>query len=267
MRPWVPILLFAGLSVPCALVACDPELKIITRPGTDGGSEGGTKTEPSPTTGDAATTNLDGGDEEPKDDSGPGATATHVVDGNNDFGPNEKLATSSTNYDAYVAWDASFVYFGMSGQDVGSGSASRWVQVYLGVPGTTGTTTGISYCGQQQPNLPFQATHHLRWKASGDFSSVEIWQDGWKPASTTLIQLFTGKQGNFMEMSVKRSAIGANGKIAVHMNMLVECNSMDWTYAGAPSTSFTDGKNPSFGKYFEFDLADATKPPNAYAPK
>lgn len=269
MRLWVPVLLFAGLSVPPALVACDPELKIISRPGTDGGVEGGTTPTPSPT-GDAAVDEVDGGDvEEPQDDSGTKGP-THVVDGTNDFAATEKLVTSSANYDAYVAWDSSFLYFGMSGEDVGSADPHRWVQVYLGVPGTTGTTTGIDYCGEQQPTLPFQATHHLRWKTSGDYSSVEVWDAGantWKSAATTLVQLFTGKQNTFMEMSVKRSAIGATGKIAVHMNMLVECDSKDWTFAGVPSTSFTDGKDPTFGKYFEFDLANTTKAPNTYAPK
>jgi hypothetical protein len=41
-----------------------------------------------------------------------------------------------------------------------------------------------------------------------------------------------------------------------------------WTYAGVPSTSFTDGASPAmFSKYYEFDLADLAKAPNAYAPK
>jgi hypothetical protein len=81
-----------------------------------------------------------------------------------------------------------------------------------------------------------------------------------------LVPLAVSQQGPFVEMSITRSAIGATGKLAVHMSMLIEGGGNDWTYAGVPSTSFTDGKDPNFGKFFEFDLADTAKAPSAYTP-
>jgi hypothetical protein len=256
-------------------VGCDPDLNVVTRPG-DGGTEGGAGPGTSSPTGDAATSgnDLDGGPDSGKPGQGPDSSspvATHKVDGVNDFTPGEKFATSSMTgdpYEGFIAWDLQRLYFGMSGPDVDSKKNDRWVMVYLGVPGATSTRTGINYGGQQQPTLPFDATHHLRWKASGDYASVEIVEGGvWKSGNPALVPLVIGQQGKFLELSITRAALGATGKVSVHMNMLVEGNDSDWTFAAVPSTSFSDGKNPAFTKYFEFDLTDAAKAPNTYAPK
>lgn len=253
------------------VVACDPDLNITTRGG--GGSDGGPKDlQPSPTGGDASPSiDPDGGQEPVVEQDADIPPTGRKIDGVNDFAPSEKLPTTSSagNYDGYIAWDPTRLYFGMSGPDVGSKAQNKWVHVYLGVPGVSGTKTGIPYGSpgqQQQPKLPFDATHHLRWKVSGDYSSVEIFEAGaWKSASAAFVPIVAAQQGNFVEMSITRASINATGKLAVHMNMLIEGGGADWTYAGVPSTSFTDGKNPSFGKYFEFDLANTTKAPNAYA--
>lgn len=267
-----------GLATP----ACDPDLNVVKSDGGDGdGGPGSVKpsptgdaANPSSSSGSSGSSSGDGGESDatPDDDSGPTITG-HKIDGINDFAANEKLATTSlgSGYEAYIAWDATRLIFGMSGNDVGSKASNKWVLVYLGVPGTTGTKTGINYGGSQQPTLPFDATHHVRWKASGDFTTVEVWDSGsstWKGANTALIPVpIYAQQGTFMEMSISRTAIGATGLIDVHMNMLIEGGGADWTYAGVPSTSFTDGKNAQPTKYFELDLADTTKAPNAYAPK
>lgn len=50
------------------------------------------------------------------------------------------------------------------------------------------------------------------------------------------------------------------------MNMLIE-NGGDHTYAGVPSSTFADGPDPNFTKFYEFDLADLVKAPNTYAGK
>lgn len=266
----VAISAIAGLTS-----ACDPELNIVKTPGSEGGvGEGGPSPLPSSSSGDGggevdgSSSDNDSGSIE--DDSGPGPSG-HKVDGVNDFAPNEKLPTTSSGsgYEAYVSWDATRIYFGMAGSDVGSKAANKWVLVYLGVPSAgAGTRTGINYGGQQQPTLPFDATHHLRWKASGDFTTVEVFSGGVWKASDPFIPVVAAQQGTFMEMSVTRAALGATGKISVHMNMLIEGGMNDWTYAGVPATSFTDGKNPSpFSKYFEFDLADLATAPSAYTPK
>ena len=101
-----------------------------------------------------------------------------------DFKANEKFVTTSPGFEGFVAWDATRMYFGMSGTDVGSGSPEKWVHVYLGVANKPGTTTGLNYRGVQQPTLPFDAAYHLRWKASGDYPNVQEWNaSAWVDAS------------------------------------------------------------------------------------
>lgn len=252
-----------------AVAACDPSLAIEKVPG-EGGSEGGTTeggpvTQPPPDAGPAA--------EASADEAGTEAGAPeHVIDGTNDFTAGEKLATTSPGYDGYVSWDDKKIYFGMSGGDVGSGSASKWVLIYLdGNPGNAGSATGITYdclggCTAQQAHLPFAAGYHLRWKADGNYTNLQKWNGtAWTdvgPISTV------ARKGTFMELSITRALLGAPTRLKLHMNMLIEQSGAEWTYAGVPSTSFKDGPPPSpaFTKYYDFDLADP-KPPNAYAPK
>jgi hypothetical protein len=264
---------FALLSFVIAFAACDPSLDIKTVPGTpEGGtSEGGTPPAPPPAPGDGGAD--DAGDAATADDAGDAGTV-HVIDGVNDFAAGDKLATTSSGsgYYAYVSWDTDKVYFGMTGADVGSGSSSKWVLIYVdGNPGNAGTTTGISYdcsgtCTAQQPTLPFSAGYHLRWKADGSYTNLQKWSgSAWAnvgPISTV------AKSGTFMEMSITRAALGSPTRLKVSMNMLIEQSGAEWTYAGVPSTSFTDGKDATpFNKYFDFDLSDVTTAPNTYAPK
>ena len=251
------------------LAACDPDLGVVSVPGEGGTEEAsagdGPIVQPQPEAGPAP----EGG----ADDGGSEAGAAHVIDGTNDFTSGQKLATSSPGYDGYVSWDDKKVYFGMSGGDIGTTSSSKWVLIYVdGVPGNSGTPTGISYdcggsCAAQQAHLAFNAGYHLRWKAEGNYTNLQKWNgSAWAdvgPISTV------DRKGTFMELSVTRALLGSPTKLKVHMNMLIEQSGAEWTYAGVPSTSFSpDGPNPAmFSKYFEFDLADQAKAPSTYAPK
>jgi hypothetical protein len=264
---FVAAVLGAGVIV---VGACDPDLGVVSTPGEGGAeasaSEGSTPVQPVGEGGPA----TEGG---PADDGGAEAGPTeHEIDGTNDFAAGEKLATTSPAYDAYVSWDDKKVYFGMSGADLGSGSASKWVLLYVdGAPGNAGTATGISYdcggtCTAQQAKLPFNAGYHLRWKADGSHTRLHKWTgtewDKGGPISTSV------QKGTFWEVSLLRSVVGSPTKLKVHMTMLIESAGAEWTYAGVPSTSFTDGKAPAaFTKYYEFDLADTAKAPSTYQPK
>jgi hypothetical protein len=265
---FVASVLGAGVVGLASLAACDPDLGIVKTPG-EGGAEGGEADgpvqQPSPEAGETSETG-------PSSEGGTEAgTNEHVIDGTNDFTAGEKLATTSPGYDAYVSWDDKKIYFGMSGMAIGTALPSRWVLVYVdGTPGNAGTATGISYdcsggCTAQAAHLPFNAGYHLRWKADGNYTNLQkysgtAWTDV-GPVSTF------DRKGDFMEVSITRALLGSPTKLKVHMNMLIEKSGEEWTFAGAPPTSFTDGKNPaSFGKYFEFDLADKAKSPSTYAP-
>ena len=270
-RLLLPAFLTTAVGAGILLVAaCDPDLGIVTTPG-EGGTETGASDAPvtPPPPPDGGPTTEAG----PGDDGGTDSGTTHKVDGVNDFAPGEKLQTSSsaTNYFGYAAWDAKNVYFGMEGPDVSSATpnaTNKWVMVYIGRSGVGGTTTGLPYNGVlQQPTLPFPASIHLRWKVDGSYGNVQEWSVGdsmWKDAP--LIPLTVVRQGTFMEMGIARAALGSPATIQVTMNMLIE-NGSDYTYAGVPSTTFVDGLDPNFTKFYEFDLADLAKAPSSYSPK
>lgn len=261
---------FALAGAMLAVAACDPDLTPHVVPG-EGGTEGGPVVTPEAGPPPEGGPNVDGGPAE----AGPdGGLPAHKIDGVNDFAPGEKLPTSSASpaYDAYIAWDDTNVFFGMSGADIASGSSSKWVLIYVdGSPGNAGTTQGLSYncsgsCTAQQASLPFNAGYHLRWKADETYTNLQKW-DGAAWANVGPIGTVSRK-ATFMELSITRAALGKPTKLKVHMNMLIEETGAEWTYAGVPSTSFTDGKAPAaFAKFFEFDLADRAKAPNSYAVK
>lgn len=267
-------LLFPAFFVVVAFAACDPDLTprgVPGEPATEGGLTDGPVTPP---TSDGGPT-TEGGSEAGRE----AGVVAHTIDGTNDFTAGEKLATSSPLYDAYISWDETNVYFGMSGKDVGEVSDKKWVLIYVdGNPGAgnSGSALGIRYdcsaaCTPQQASLPFNAGFHLRWKADGNYTNLQKWDPAAQPAPAwvnvgpiSTVQ----RKGTFMELSIALSALGKPTKLKVHMNMLIEQAGVEWTYAGVPSTSFTDGKAASpFGKFFEFDVTDRAKAPSAYTPK
>ncbi len=270
--------------VPMAVfAACDPKLEIQSTPG-DGGTEGGgpivDPPPPPPSSGDGGTGDDGGGTE---GGGTEGGVMLHPFTGSSaDFAMGEKFQTTSSasSYFGYVAWDSKNVYFGMQGADVASGAAApdKWVLIYTGTPANDGTNQGIAYncgggtggCAAQQPTLPFNANHHIRWKTSG-YSDFQT-STGGAFVKDSLVVPAVKQNGSFVELAVTRAALGDPTKLRVHMTMLIEAPPMPtnggWTYAGVPWTSFADGWNPTpYMHYFEFDLGDTTTAPNAYVPK
>ncbi|HUH01997.1 MAG TPA: hypothetical protein VML75_08360 [Kofleriaceae bacterium] len=184
---------------------------------------------------------------------------TITIDGVNDFvTADERLATTTGGtYYGYVSWDADYVYLGMSGDDVAANSGTRWVVVYLG--GSAGTTTGVAY-NNQQPALPFSARYHVRWKTNNSYTGALEWTgSGWTDPAWD----FTGavyQTGTFVELRIARTDLGSPSQLDLHLAMINEAAGGEWTYAGAPSASFTDGFNQSFARYYRFDLGAASAP-------
>ncbi|MFO0674902.1 MAG: hypothetical protein U0169_00060 [Polyangiaceae bacterium] len=269
-----------ALVVLVSASGCDPDLSVARHDAgtaTDSGStppvDSGVVTTDAATSVDAESpTDASGADG--ATDSGSGASpsdaGTRAITSAADFTSGERFATTSTGtnvYTAFVTWDRSRVYFGMQGPDVASGASRNWVVVYFAVAGDggTGTTTGIAY-GSQQPTLPFAATHHVRWKADKSYTNVQRWNGTAWVDGTAFVPLSSGGSGDFLVLSVPRAALGSPDSIKVHVNMLIEDPGNDWTYAGAPSTSFTDGADRDYGKFFEFDLT-SSQAPNTFLPK
>lgn len=222
---------------------------------------------------DAATDASDGATDAAKDATDAAADAsdaqsayahTILIDGTNDFATEDIFSTTTNGYTAYVSWDATYIYVGMNGSDVSSSSSKKWLLVYIG--GASGTTTGVAY-NTQTPTLPFSARYHVRWKADNTFTDALTYNgSSWVDANWD----FTGdvyQQGNYIEMRFARADLGSpTTSLPIAIAMLNQTNNVEATYAGVPSTTFTDGYNPTWTKYFDFDLASSTVP-NAYAPK
>jgi hypothetical protein len=251
------------------IAACDPDLTAAPKPGADAASEVGVDPGPGPVLPNDGGSEEEGGATEDggptEEDSGSSGT-THKIDGDNDFKPAEKFVTSSTGtgYEGFIAWDTKNLYIGMAGNDIGAGaSATKWVLIYVD-GGASTTQTGQAY-GAQQPTLPFGASFHIGLKTDLSFINKQKWDGGaWVDAGVTFIPVAQRKNG-FMEVAIPRNAIGNPSTVKVHVSMINEASGSEWTYSAMPSTSLTDGPDPNYSKYFQFDLNDTTKAPNSYA--
>jgi hypothetical protein len=195
---------------------------------------------------------------------GSGSSAyshTITIDGEDDFSANEQFATSTPGYSAYFTWDASYLYVGIRGMDIGIGSSTEWVLLYLS--GSPGTTLGITY-NTQAPLLPFGAHWQISWQATNDLSSRVFDGTQWADAAWD----FSGDafiNGAYLEFRVPLSELGFPTKLDVHLSMINEASHVEWTWAAVPSASISDSYNPTYTQYYEFDFSSSTAP-NAYEP-
>ncbi len=183
---------------------------------------------------------------------------TESVDGTNNFVAGETFATSSGSYSTYITWDSTYVYIGYSGADVGSGTSTKWVLLYLG--DSSGSSTGVTY-NTQTPTFPtgFNAKYHLRWKADNTYTNAQTYTAAWADAAWD----FTGdvfRTGNFVEFRIPRADIGSPTTLKVIVNMINEQGGGEWTYGLAPSTGFTDGYAANAAKYLSCNLNSSSAP-------
>jgi hypothetical protein len=182
---------------------------------------------------------------------------TIAIDGTNDFAQNETFATSTSGYTGYVAWDESFLYLGMKGADVASGSDSKWLVVYVG--GSPGTTTGVNY-NTQQPGLPFASRWHVRWKADNLYTNAQSWNGtSWQDAAWD----FAGdvhQSGDFVELRIPLADLGAPATLELVLGMINEQNNDEWSYAALPAAAYIDGWDRDFAKYLQLALGGSTVP-------
>ena len=151
-----------------------------------------------------------------------------------------------------------------------AGERKKWVLAYFGVGAGAGTATGIDYndssgAASQQPTLPFSAQHHARLKTDLSYVNGQTWSgSAW--AAGSLVPDCERKD-TFVECRVSRAALGNPTMLSLHVSMVKEQAGAEWTYAAVPQSSFTDGKDPNYGKYFAFDLTNTSTAPNTYAAK
>lgn len=191
-----------------------------------------------------------------------------AIDGVDDFTSVEDFGTTSATYGARVTWDATTVYVGYSGQDIGAGSATKWVFAYVDVDpqagggAATGATTSVKY-NTQSATFPagFGAELYARWKTDGSFGTIETYAaSAWTTSATALT---VGHQGSFMELAIPRALLGGATTIGLVTWMINEANGVEGTYAGLFPGNFVDGVGQPMGitKYLKIDFT-ASRVPN-----
>jgi len=201
-------------------------------------------------------------------DTGTPYRHTITMDGTNDFTASaEKLATTTSSYDAYVTWDATALYIGYTGGDVSAASATKWLFVYLDVdPGTaTGASASEQYATQKH-TFPtgFGADYYYAWRSDG--SSPQQKKYGSSAWSSMTASVTANRSGSYVEIKIPFSTFGTTpAKLGVVTYFLNEATGGEWTYAGLYSTSFTDGYSAAtspktIGSYLRVDLASSVVP-------
>jgi hypothetical protein len=186
---------------------------------------------------------------------------TIVIDGVNDFEVDESYnGTSGSTW--YFTYDDTNFYFGISATDVGSGSSTEFVVLYLGTGGP-GTTSGVLY-DTQQPTLPFPANFHFRWKTDNTYINMLDYNSG--TASWTDDNLDPGnfgisgfQNGNYVEFSIPRASLGNPSTLNVAGSMINELAGSEWTFFMVPDTNI-DGYDANFTDYHTFVLQSPPVP-------
>ncbi len=247
----------------------------ITSTGGTGGSTstGGTggSTSTSGTGGSTSTSGTGGASSSSSSSSSSSGTTTYshtiVIDGVNDFTlADEQLSTSSNGFAGYIAWDSQNLYVGMDGTDFATPSQpTKWVLVY--VSGSPGLTVGQPY-NTQEPNLPFTAGYHIRWKLDANETnnpSMRIVSGGAWTAGSFTGDASWSTAGSYVEISIPLADIGGAGLRSVHVNMINEQSMVESSWAALPASSFTNGYDPDYAKCYQFDLGGQAVP-SSYPP-
>ena len=185
---------------------------------------------------------------------------TIVIDGTNDFTVDEAFVSSTVGHSGYVAWDDTHVYLGMNSPDLLGNNNKIWWVSYLG--GAMGTNAGVTY-NTQQPLLPFEARWHARWRASDDFGGALEWNGmawinpGFGPIAGSQD---VASAGSFVEIRIAWTDLESPDLLDLHMGMLREQNLAEASWAAIPGSSYVDGYDPNYSKYYEFDIGGSTLP-------
>jgi hypothetical protein len=207
-------------------------------------------------------------DAAPVPDGPPGAYRhTIAIDGTNDFAAGDTFATtSSPEYEAYVTWDDANLYLGYRGPDLDTAALdadTKWVFAYVDLdPGAgTGAAQSLTY-NTQHASFPagFAAELYFRWKCSGAFSSIELYDGaGWTASATGPT---TARSGDFLEVAIPRSLFAGAATVGVATWMINEKPNFEGSYAGLYAGNFTDGYTAvlPITRYLAADFAATSVP-------
>jgi len=63
-----------------------------------------------------------------------------------------------------------------------------------------------------------------------------------------------------VELRVPLADIGDPASVSLHIDMINETDTVEWSYAAMPSSSFSDGYDPDYAAFYDFDLSSTTVP-------
>jgi hypothetical protein len=189
-----------------------------------------------------------------------------VIAGANDcVGADERFATTSSAYSAYVSWDAAQLYVAYEGPDIGSGGSQRWIHVYLDTdPGSgLGAAEGVTY-NTQRPVFPsgFRPERVFAWRTDNVYQSLTTYAGGAWGAPDPAPPVTTFRAGNYVEFAIAFADLGAPARVGVVSLMINEQPMGEWSYAGLYAGSFVDGYYASIpvGFWLLVDRASAAAP-------
>jgi hypothetical protein len=192
---------------------------------------------------------------------------TIAIDGTNDFTNDEKFPTTTGAFDAWLTWDATFLYLAMKGPDVAADDANKHLVAYFEGGSTTKLSNGLTF-NTQTPTLKIDMGYAVSWSTNN--SSTKAW--GASMTWTDLAWNFTGdvyQQGDFVELRVPLADIEVPvlpTNVAVHISMINATPNFEFTFAGVPSTSFTDAYGANYDKYLQFEIGGLANP-STFTPK
>jgi len=200
-------------------------------------------------------------------DLGAGGSYRHTItiDGVNDFDvAREQLGTTTAGYTAYLSWDDEALYFGVDGADIAGGSATKWVLVYLDTNGS-GSGTGVEQRYRTQtPTLPpgLIADFYFRWRTDNLLTSVQRWDTASSMWVDSAIAATTFQSGTFVETRIALADLSSPGAIGVAALMINEADLAEYSYAGVPAGTFSDGyyANIPMTRWMSADRSLATNP-------
>ncbi len=187
---------------------------------------------------------------------------TITIDGINDFESDEDVpGTIGSTY--YFTWDATNLYLGLQASEVGSGNSTMFATFYIDsdpqlVPTSgTGTTLGLLY-NTQQPNLPFTANYHFRWKADNTYMNLQTYNgSAWVDGNQSNIAAY--QSGTYVEFRIPLANIGSPSNIYLVGAMLREQPFNESTFHLTPSGNQV-GYDPDFISRFAFPLTTGISP-------
>jgi hypothetical protein len=176
-----------------------------------------------------------------------------------DFNADETIA--GTGGTAYVSWDLTNLYLGLTNLTNAALANTDYVQVYVGSSngtgvGTTDTLKVLNTAALPAPTFPagFNALYHVWWKADNTDQGINAYVAGWQTTTTNTFEVQFNQASSFVEFAIPLTSLAVAGN---DLHLL----GGDWTGAANEAewpTSNTNVKN--WGGWQTEFLNDAFKP-------